>query len=130
MIVSPEDTSFDKNYSPRVFTFEGKTIIRILNNEPSLILLDYVDDVFGSFGTTSIPRRKIQMKTNILLTELTMCVFPLNSKFEVSTQNFCILGCWTFLEEQRLFPKVTQMWKIVKVLLDFVQQNNLDIQIV
>ena len=97
-------------------------------NESSLTHLDYVVDFFGSFVTTSMSRSEIQMKTNILLPELTMCGFLLNSEFEVSKQHFCALGCWAFLEEQRLFPKVTQVWKIMKILLYFIQENIIDIQ--
>lgn len=128
LMFSPDGAVMGENYSPRIFTFETKTIIRILNNEPSFTLLDYVDDFFGSFGTTSMSQHEIQMKTNIILTELTMCGFPLNSKFEVSCQRFCTLGSCAFLEEQRLFPKISHVWKILRLLLNFIQRNFLNIK--
>ena len=102
-------------------------MIRILNNDPSLTLLDYVDDFFGNFGTTAMSEQEIQMKTNIILTELTMCGFPLNSKFEVSCHHFCVLGSWAFLEEQRFFPKISHVWKILRILLNFVHNSTLTI---
>ena len=65
-----------------------------------------------------MPREETQMKMNIILSEFTMCGFPINSKFEVTQKHFCALGTCVLLEEQRFFPKVSFIWKILTKLLE------------